>query len=541
MSTWAASKSVAAAAAALLLLNASLTFANVWPTPYVRLPWSVSLEVAAVLLLLAAWRGRRPAPSARFLRTTAIIWVLLVIGRYAQVTTRSLYGRDINLYWDLRNIPDVGAMLAFVARPAVLALVVAAVVLVPLILYLPLRWALGQVTDAAGHRQGRRVLAIVALLMFAISALQGKTNDDTYEGARFPLLPSPTEPVTFVFAEQVAKFVGEVSGATRRALPPAPVLTSTLAEVKGADVFVIFIESYGAVSWDRPAFADALAGDRAALASAIRDTGRGVVSGFAESPTFGGKSWLAHISLLSGTQVKDENTNEALMREHRDTIVTTFAREGYRTAAVMPGLQRPWPEGKFYGFQEIYGLEQLAYRGPTFGWWDITDQFVFARMDQLLVASPEHRPVFAFVPTISTHTPFRPAPPYQPDWVKVLGDAPFTDAELKRVYQQVPDWENLGPGYVEALAYVHQSLAGYLRLRYDRDFVLVLLGDHQPPAAVSGEGATWDVPVHVIASRPGILERLRRHGFRDGLEPQRPEVSTISGLATILLDAFGGP
>jgi hypothetical protein len=205
----------------------------------------------------------------------------------------------------------------------------------------------------------------------------------------------------------------------------------------------------------------------------------------------------------------------------------------------MPGLQRAWPEGKFYGFQDIYGLEQLAYDGPTFGWWDITDQFVFAKMDQLLVASPVHRPVFAFVPTISTHTPFLPTPPYQPDWQKVLGAEPFTEAELHRVYQQVPDWENLGPGYVQALAYVHQSLAGYLRLRPDRDFVMVLLGDHQPPAAVSGEGASWDVPVHVIASRREILERLRDHGFRDGLTPHRPQVSTISGLTTILLDAFG--
>ena len=34
----------------------------------------------------------------------------------------------------------------------------------------------------------------------------------------------------------------------------APPMASDLARVKGADVFLFFIESYGAVSWDRPAW-----------------------------------------------------------------------------------------------------------------------------------------------------------------------------------------------------------------------------------------------------------------------------------------------
>jgi hypothetical protein len=52
------------------------------------------------------------------------------------------------------------------------------------------------------------------------------------------------------------------------------------------------------------------------------------------------------------------------------------------------------------------------------------------------------------------------------------------------------------------------TLGGYLRLRADRDFVMVIVGDHQPPAMVSGEGATWDVPVHVITNRTQVLDRL---------------------------------
>jgi hypothetical protein len=68
---------------------------------------------------------------------------------------------------------------------------------------------------------------------------------------------------------------------------------------------------------------------------------------------------------------------------------------------------------------------------------------------------------------------------------------------------------------------------------------MVLLGDHQPPAVISGESGSWDVPVHVIASRPEVVDRLIASGFREGLAPRRPQVATISGLLPILLDAFG--
>jgi len=69
--------------------------------------------------------------------------------------------------------------------------------------------------------------------------------------------------------------------------------------------------------------------------------------------------------------------------------------------------------------------------------------------------------------------------------------------------------------------------------------VMILLGDHQPPAAVSGEGAPWDVPVHVIASRRSLLDGLIAHGFREGLTPSRPTLARMHELLPVLLDAFG--
>ena len=46
------------------------------------------------------------------MRWVAALWLALVLGRYAEVTAAALYGRDINLFWDLRFVPDVVALLA---------------------------------------------------------------------------------------------------------------------------------------------------------------------------------------------------------------------------------------------------------------------------------------------------------------------------------------------------------------------------------------------------------------------------------------------
>ena len=137
-----------ALAAALLLLNLSLTFVNVWPTPAVTWHGQLSVELAALRCSCLAIASRFGSPSRALLSGLAAFWVVLVVGRYAEVTSPALFGRPVNLYWDLRHVSAVAAMLARVASTwrLVLALIVAA--LVPVLMYIVLRWALGRVADA---------------------------------------------------------------------------------------------------------------------------------------------------------------------------------------------------------------------------------------------------------------------------------------------------------------------------------------------------------------------------------------------------------
>ena len=517
--------------AAVTLLNVSLTFANVWPTLGIRLTGHASLEAVIFVLglvLARHWMGPR---SQATLRALAALWVVLIVGRYIDVTGSSLYGRDVNLYWDSRHLPSVSAMFASVA-PWRTAAVLLGFLLLPVVLYAPMRWAFGRVSSSADDRRAGPVLGVVAGVVLAVYLAQSG-------GARLPARLVFAEPMIPVYARELGELGYEMSGAGVAELGPAPPIGSDLARVQGADVFLIFVESYGAVAWGVPEYVSALTESRARLETDIRDTGRGVVSAFVESTTFGGESWLAHISLLSGTEVRDDRTNVRLMAQERDTLVKLFGRHGYRTVAITPGLLLDWPEGAFYGFDEIYDYRRLGYQGPPFGWWSITDQFALARVDRLEIEPMPRDPAFVFFSTLSTHAPFTPAPPYQPDWQRVLSATPYDRDELDRAWSWQPDWLNLGPSYVEALRYIQATIGGYLRMRADRDLVMILVGDHQPPSLVSGEGASWDVPVHVIASRPAVLERLRRHRFTEGFVPEGPAIARMDTLLPLLLDAFG--
>ena len=55
-----------------------------------------------VLLLTVHLRGR---VSERMLGGLAAVYLLYVIGRYADVTAPALFGREINLYWDGAQLP----------------------------------------------------------------------------------------------------------------------------------------------------------------------------------------------------------------------------------------------------------------------------------------------------------------------------------------------------------------------------------------------------------------------------------------------------
>ena len=54
---------------------------------------------------------------------------------------------------------------------------------------------------------------------------------------------------------------------------------------------------------------------------------------------------------------------------------------------------------------------------------------------------------------------------------------------------------------------------------HDKNLVLVVLGDHQPATIVTGQGASHDVPITIIAHDPAVMDRISGWGWQDGMRP----------------------
>lgn len=523
-------------AAALCLLNVVLTVHNVWPMPGVRLAQPVpelSIELVLVLLGLLVWAARRGALPPWVPAALAAAWLLLGVARYLEITAPALYGRPVNLYWDLRHVGNVAQMLAQAAGTALAFGLLLAVVAATGLVLLALRLAWRRVAAAATQAAERRVLAGLAGLLAAawLAGLAGHAPAPGWLRFSVPVTATVTDQLRLMARANAGE--RRVQVARGAAAADAP---HSFAALAGDDVLLVFLESYGSISLTEPALAARLAGERAALAQAVAGSGRRAVSATVVAPTFGGNSWLSHLSLLTGSDVTDPGAYARTMQGSASTLVGDFTRASYETLALMPGLRQAWPEGAFYRFDRILGADALDYRGPEFGWWRIPDQFVLARLDDEPRAG---RPRFVFFTTISSHAPFRPTPPYQPDWERLLGPTPF-GAEAERAIAQAPDWTNLTPAYGDSIAYALQWLAGYLELHAAAGLTVVVLGDHQPPAAVSGPGREWTVPVHVITRRDAVIDALLGAGFVAGLEPPPAPLDTMGGLRLRLSRAFSG-
>lgn len=515
---------------ALFVLNFALSFHNVWPTPWITARLEISVEVATLVLVLALYARSGRAISKRLLTVLTLGLLIMAAGRYMEVTAPALYGRPVNIYWDARHLPAVGAMMLETAPLSAVALAATAGVFGLGVIYAAFRWSLGTVAEALCEPKRARVLAVAAALIVGLYLLGYNTS--------VPTLGWFSIPVSQTYARQAGFLIEALEGPDPVVLPQGSTLASFEPSVlERRDVILTFVESYGATAFDAPKVAAVVEPHRLGLAGAIAASGRHAASAFIDPPTFGGASWLSHASFMTGLDVSENSTYDLLLTQARKTLPKILRAAGYRALALMPGLRGAWPEGSFYGFDAIYGADALDYRGPEFGWWRIPDQYSLARFDALELSHDKRKPVFVFFPTISTHMPFLPTPPYEIDWRSVIGDAPYSGEDLGVDGDETPNLKDWRPAYAGAVAYTYDYWAGFLREKPDADFLLILVGDHQPPASVSGEGVRWDVPVHVITNDGAWIDRLVELGFTRGLVPDPAPIAGMYELGALILGA----
>ncbi len=530
--------------AALLALNLLLSFGNAWPTLWPVPELRISIELVVIALVLAVLSLRGPLRQGLVVGVAILVTAGVVL-HYANVTAPAILGRTLDFYWDGQHawqVLKMGAEGAEGVSSSRLLGVAAAGLLVVLSLvglYALIRRCLVALRE--GLRNPGLRASVLGISIFTL-VLWGLTL-----GA---IAPPWASPLQGVFAPSVAGLVVTQTGMLYRALFRAddeqrlgtsPRFDANLDALADADVVIVFAEAYGAITLDNPEFAAALQPSRATLSTAIAASGRHALSARFISPTFGGGSWLAHSELLSGLDMHDPNNYRLLLKTKRPTLVSHFAAKGYRTVGWLPGIQRAWPEGRFYGFDRIADADGIGYRGPAFGYWRIPDQAAMAQLqDQELSAArgEKGRPRLVVFPTMSTHAPFRPLAPYLPDWSALSRADVYMDPESIRARNALVTWDEPIPAYLATLRYQFDWLSGWLADQAPRDAVVIVIGDHQPIGTVSGPGANWEVPVHVITRNQAVLEGLAARGFKDGVLPSSPALGPMRALTPLLVDAF---
>jgi phosphatidylglycerophosphate synthase len=509
--------------------------ARLTPSAFVRLP----LEGIALIALALAL----PATARRVLA-----WVvgpalgLLVIVKILDLGLYTAFDRPFDPIadWRYAGIAIETLRNSVGSRDANLV-VAAAAMLIAAVLVLTTLAVLRLTRVAAGHRRWSlraiSALGAVWVLCWAFGA-QLKSHVPIASTSAASLAVDEIRAVRTGIKDR-AIFADEIRRDRFRGTPGDQLLTG----LRGKDVIVAFVESYGRVAVQEASFSpriNALLDDGT---ERLRAAGFHAQSAFLTSPTFGGASWLAHATLHSGVWVKRQWRYDQLVATDRFTLSQAFVRAGWRTVDFVPANDRDWPQGSFYGYDKVYDQRNLGYLGPRFAYAPMPDQYVLLALQRFELAKRDRRPVFAEVDMVSSHAPWTRIPELI-DWGDIGNGSVFNSMPMSQVTtaELWSDQDRVGAAYAQSVEYSLNTLISFVEHYGDKDLVLVVLGDHQPSTIVTGPGLdlSHDVPASVIAHDSAVLEQIAGWGWEDGLRPSpQAPVWPMSAFRDRFLSAFG--
>lgn len=537
----------------LLTLLAAVILSLIWNLPIAReesgfrlVP--VALEVVLFFALLSsASRLRSGRIGVAAAAVAALLTTMIVILKVADLTIREVLVRPLNPILDVRLLTSVQDLLLGMLGAPLGWLAIVALALAPLLIVGTI-YALIRGSQRGLHDRLARRVTLGACAAFAGWFAVGQ-----------PLLGQPfighpsiaerrlvaahaTETVAgYVHAARdTAQGVAEIRNAVTsdrfEAVPPARLLGG----LGGANVVLVFFESYGRSALERPRYAKTTTATLATFEQRLAERRLVSASAWLTSPTVGGQSWLANGTFISGLWLTDQGRYDAAMQSTRLTFARAFARAGYRTVAVKPAVTHPWPEGERQGFSKVYAAADLGYQGKPYNWITMPDQYTLSALERDEPRSAA-QPLFAEVSLISSHTPWTPIPPILSDW-NSIGDGRVFSQWAESGYSPDEVWSDLElmqKQYGLSVDYVMKVLTGYAERFVDQHTLLIVVGDHQPAVYISGDETGRQVPIHIISGDPRLLAPFLAAGFTPGMRPA-PQLaaSRMDSFRDFFLDAF---
>jgi len=483
------------------------------PIQFIRVPIEALVLVALALVL-----PRRPRLVVATI--AGIAFGVFTIVKLLDVVFFQELGRPFNPVIDWGNLgPGIGVVRDSIGTAATYVTLV--VVMIGLALFVALvAVAVVRVCNvAARHRRGAAGGVALLAVVWGVSAalsLQVAQGATIASAATTDLAVAQIRDSNASVRDQ-QRFEQDIHATDRYARIPA---SNLLTELRGKDVIIAFVESYGQVAVQGTSFSPGVDAVLQSGNAQLARAGYSARSAWLTSPTFGGISWLAHSTLQSGLWVDNQQRYNQLVASNRFTLSDAFKNAGWRTVSDILSDNAAWGAGRsFYHYDKLYDRRNVGYHGPTFSYAAMPDQFALAAF-QRLELTPGHAPVMAEIDLVSSHTPWTPLPHMVP-WNK-LGDGSIFGPMPAQGLTPAVAWKNTDTVrqlYGQSIQYSMTALISWVTQLHDNNLVLVLLGDHQPATTVSGPGANHQVPISIVAHDPSVMADMSSWRWQDGLQP----------------------
>ena len=492
---------------------------------FVRIPIEM-LVLVAVALVLPPWPRRIVATVA------GVLFGLLIFAKFLNMGYYDLLDRAFNPVTDWSEIAQAkGVLQDAIGAKLTTVLAIVLVIGLALILGAIIAAAIHITAVAARHRRGT-VRGLAALT--AIWGLSAGLSLQLIPGSPVASASETGLAVAQVRATQAALADPRIFGQAIHSPDPEAAVPASdlLTGLRGKDVIIAFVESYGQVAVQGTSFSPGVDAVLRQQADMLARAGWSTQSAWVGSPTSGGVSWLAHSTLQSGLWVNSQQRYDELLDSHRFTLSDAFDKAGWHTVADDPSNNTTWVPGTtFYHYAQTYNRLNVGYHGPSFSYSAMPDQYTLAEF-QRLELTPGHKPVMGEIDLTSSHTPWAPLPAMVP-WNQVGNGSIFRPqpAESESVPTVWSSTNTVRQFYGQSIRYTMTALTSWVTELNDPNLVLILLGDHQPHSTVSGNAPNNEVPISIITRAPSVLKQMSSWHWQNGLLP-------ASGAPLEPMDAF---
>lgn len=503
---------------ALLDVMVNLRFPGDEPAFWYLIP---SIDVVALFAYFAlfarlSWR----VPKA--VRVALVVWLFLVrLIRIGDGVQTRYFAQRFNLWSDLRLLPEL-VRFSYSSLPwwQLCGLAVA----VPLVLF-GLAFACYRALEHAErylaeprHLAGVGAVGAVFLLLSLVP--HDPHHRELYLGgfgsSSIPRLRYEARFLLNIYGYQSANL--DAIKRSREQLEQTP---ANLAKLRGRNVYLFLIESYGAAVFDRSDFSRRAAPVYRAFEAELGSRGFSMVTGLLDSPTSGGRSWLAFTTLATGVRTSDQLQYELVLAHKPKPLARFFRDAGYRTVLAQPGTTRPWAKGEMFAFDQHYYAWNFDYAGPGYAWATMPDQYVLDFIRRRELNAHAASPLFVQYVLVSSHAPWSHQPVVVDDWERIQNGAIYNELQMVRFPIEWPNFHDASEAYITSIVYDLEVMRRYLQEFVTDDSLVILLGDHQPIPEVAGASPSFSVPVHVLSRDPSLLAPFRARGYTTGMRPSK--------------------